>query len=230
MRSNRIAAAAVLLFLLIAVEGMFAADGRNKPVTATTPVDLPVANASFEGLDSTPGQPMSVASVPGWDMLPDSIDWVIDNSAAGTVNQADVDGTHILMIITGGVSQALNTTIQPSTDYTFSVRALRRLDLTKLYPIEIQFVSNGTVLASCATPISPNHSAIAADVEIVALTYRTGVKNSAIGGPLEIRILSGISLPDGHSFGSAYADNVRVAASPSFAPAVAPGSACSVLQ
>lgn len=226
---NGITVAAVMLFLLIGVEGSFAAGGRNKTETPAPQVSLTVVNGSFEGLGSASSQALAVVNyVPGWDLLPDSIVKVWPNSPV--VNPADVDGSNILMIITGGVAQALNATIQPQTDYTFSVRALRRLDLPHLYPMEIQFVSNGSVLASCASHTNPNQSATAADVEIVALTYRSGVKNSAIGGPLEIRIKAGLPLPDGHSFGSSYVDNALVSASPSAAPGVAPGSLCSILQ
>jgi hypothetical protein len=219
-----------MLFVLIGVEGALAA-GQPKAAPTAPAVTLSVANPSFEGLGSTPNQPLVVTDdVPGWDLLPDSIVRVVNNSAAGVVDPADVDGMDILMIITGGVSQVLNTTIQPATDYTFSVRALRRLDLPKLYPIEIQFLSNGRVLASCDSHTNPDQSADSPDMEIVALTYRTGVNNSAIGGPLEIRIMTGLPLPDGHSFGSSYADNVLVTAGPSGTPSVALGSACSILR
>lgn len=225
---NGVQAVAIMLFLFLAVEGAFAAGGR-KAVTTAPPVALTMANASFEGLDQGPDQPFAVAdNVPGWNLLPDSVVWVWNNS--GIVNSADVDGSKILEIITGGVSQVLDTTIQPATDYMFSVRALRRQDLPKLYPIEIQFVSNGNILAACASHTNPDQSAVDPDMEIVALTYRSGENSSAIGGPLEVRIVPGLPLPDGHFFGSSYADNAQVTMGASAAPGAAPGSACSILQ
>jgi hypothetical protein len=119
--------------------------------------------------------------VPSWQLLP--------RSAAGVWRPGSgffsrEFGSNILWINFGGVSQTLPITVQPFTDYSFSVQWGYRND-GGLGGLALQFVAGGQVLATCA----PQSTQAQGEFSTVKLVYHGERRTQAFGKPLSVRIV-----------------------------------------
>ena len=156
-----------------------------------TAVVVPVANASFEDPNDLIVNTWTTNDVPGWQVLAGS--WAgVWRPGAAYFPPAQVDGSNILYINYGGVTQTLPITLQPMTDYSFSVRwgypfSVGWGDMTGdgFAGVALQFVAGKRVLATCA----PQSTQPQGEFSTVTLVYHSDDSGHSIGEPLSIRIL-----------------------------------------
>ena len=137
---------------------------------------IPITNNSFENPTLAPGS--WITGIAGWDLNG------VGGVYAPTSNIAPTDGTNVMWLNSGYVSQTLSTTLAAYSGYTLTVDVGQRPDFQPInYRIEL--LAGGTVLASDNGSLHP----AAGQFLTSTLTY-TSLTGDLIGQNLEIRLLN----------------------------------------